>query len=202
MKDLVISGGGDAVVGQEYTDFDKGLDDGIEGEVFGFNLLTSKPNVRHDSSIVSWFKTQENAFVLPQPHYVVDSAKAPIWNLRPLQGLRTTFRGLVSDKLVRWPEDTRSSGKVSKHNPTASIVRWPDSHETRRAPRTRTREKRDASVELNPGLELVEKSYRQCTARRGSPVDDSRLLIAWASTPVRVFGGAVITAAKPVCGHF
>ncbi|XP_076756387.1 pentraxin-4 [Xylocopa sonorina] len=34
-----IPGGGDIVLGQEYTDFDKGLDDGIEGSVFGFNLL-------------------------------------------------------------------------------------------------------------------------------------------------------------------
>lgn len=30
---------GDVVVGQEYTDFNKGLDDGIEGDIYGFNLL-------------------------------------------------------------------------------------------------------------------------------------------------------------------
>ncbi|KAK1116501.1 hypothetical protein K0M31_018965 [Melipona bicolor] len=34
-----IPSGGDMVLGQEYTDFDKGLDDGIEGSVVGFNLL-------------------------------------------------------------------------------------------------------------------------------------------------------------------
>nr|CAD7432456.1 unnamed protein product [Timema monikensis] len=39
LRGLRIPGGGDVVVGQEYTDFDKGLDDGIEGEVFGFNLV-------------------------------------------------------------------------------------------------------------------------------------------------------------------
>lgn len=32
---------GDLVLGQEYTDFDKGLDDGVEGEVFGFNVAVS-----------------------------------------------------------------------------------------------------------------------------------------------------------------
>jgi hypothetical protein len=57
-------------------------------------------------------------------------------------------------------------------------------------------------VVTNPGLELVEKSYRQCADMRGSPVDQSRLLIAWANTPVRVFGGAVIKGAKPTCGNF
>lgn len=29
------------VVGQEYTDFDKGLEDGIEGEIYGFNFVLS-----------------------------------------------------------------------------------------------------------------------------------------------------------------
>lgn len=34
-----IKGGGDIVIGQEYTDFDKGLEDGIEGDVYGFNFV-------------------------------------------------------------------------------------------------------------------------------------------------------------------
>lgn len=41
---------GDIVVGQEYTDFDKGLDDGIEGDIFGFNMVlasTSAPQKGH-----------------------------------------------------------------------------------------------------------------------------------------------------------
>lgn len=37
----MIPGGGDIVVGQEYTDFDKGLEDGIEGEVTCFDVGTS-----------------------------------------------------------------------------------------------------------------------------------------------------------------
>ncbi|KAK2581375.1 hypothetical protein KPH14_005063 [Odynerus spinipes] len=35
----VIPSGGDIVLGQEYTDFDKGLEEGIEGAVLGFNFL-------------------------------------------------------------------------------------------------------------------------------------------------------------------
>lgn len=189
------------VVGQEYTDFDKGLDDGIEGEVFGFNLLTSEPT----SQGVSWFPARDNALVLPQNHYVGNSAEGPSWlPPTPLQQSRATLRVFSSKKKpIRWPEETRRSEKVFRGDHGTSRVRWPtDQRKSRRVPRVRRRETRDASVVANPGLELVRKSYRQCAEKRGSPVDQSRLLIAWASTPVRVFGGAVIKGAKPVCGDF
>ncbi|KAI4465561.1 concanavalin a-like lectin/glucanase domain superfamily [Holotrichia oblita] len=39
MRSVKIPSGGEIVVGQEYTDFDKGLDDGIEGDIYGFNLV-------------------------------------------------------------------------------------------------------------------------------------------------------------------
>ncbi|XP_066260153.1 neuronal pentraxin-1-like [Euwallacea similis] len=39
LHDVRIPPQGDLVIGQEYTDFDKGLDDGIEGEISGFNLV-------------------------------------------------------------------------------------------------------------------------------------------------------------------
>lgn len=190
------------VVGQEYTDFDKGLDDGIEGEVFGFNLLTSEPTSSHGSQGVSWFPAHNNVLVPPRNHYAINSAEEPSWLPPiPLQQSRATLRVLSSDKkLIRWPEETRRSDKGLRGDPRTSRVRWPTDHRnSRRAPR---RDRRDASVVANPGLELVRKSYRQCAEMRGSPVDQSRLLIAWASTPVRVFGGAVIKGAKPVCGDF
>lgn len=71
LRGLVIPGGGDIVVGQEYTDFDKGnwfkiynlyenyienlsflgLEDGIEGEIYGFNMIlsstTEEPNHKY-----------------------------------------------------------------------------------------------------------------------------------------------------------
>ncbi|XP_066150742.1 neuronal pentraxin receptor-like [Euwallacea fornicatus] len=39
LHNMRIPSRGDLVVGQEYTDFDKGLDDGIEGEISGFNFV-------------------------------------------------------------------------------------------------------------------------------------------------------------------
>jgi hypothetical protein len=197
----VIPGGGDVVVGQEYTDTDKGLDDGIEGEVFGFNLLTSEL----DAGSLSLFKTQSNALVPLRTYYAAKSAKLPTrLSLRPLQVLEMALRAAASDKkLIRWPENRRSSGTASKDNPGNTTARWPNNHRrTSRALLATVRQVRDLSLRLNPGLELVEKGYRQCTAMRGSPVDRSRLLVAWASTPVRVFGGAIIKKATPVCSNF
>nr|CAD7438318.1 unnamed protein product [Timema bartmani] len=108
LRGMRIPGGGDVVVGQEYTDFDKGLDDGIEGEVFGFNLVRGA-------------------------------------HLRP-------------------------SGR-------------PYGNE----------------LETNyPDHELIVRSYGDCVARRGAPVSDKRsVLVSWTRTPVGVFGGAVITEARP-----
>ncbi|XP_035723387.1 uncharacterized protein LOC118442182 [Vespa mandarinia] len=48
----VVPEGGDIVLGQEYTDFDKGLEDGIEGSIFGFNLLL-KSAFDDESPIIS-----------------------------------------------------------------------------------------------------------------------------------------------------
>lgn len=56
LKQLIIPAHGDIVVGQEYTDFDKGLDDGIEGSISGFNLVLSPsfnyaPDPNYENSI-------------------------------------------------------------------------------------------------------------------------------------------------------
>ena len=196
----MIPGGGDVVVGQEYTDSEKGLDDGVEGEVFGFNLLTSELGA--DS--LSLFETHHNALVPLRTYYTTNSARLHTRVfLRSLRGLEMTLTAAASDKKhIRWPEN-RSPGKPSKGNPGATTIRWPNNHrKTSRALLATARQVRYASLRLNPGLELVEKSYRQCAAMRGSPVDNSRLLVAWASTPVRVFGGAIIKKAKAVCGNF
>jgi hypothetical protein len=201
MRGVVIPGGGDVVVGQEYTDFDKGLEDGIEGEVFGFNLLTSEPTASHGAQGLTWFPAHGNALVLPQNHNEMSSAEEP----SRLYDSRATLRALPSrKKLIRWPEGTGLSRRVRRGgDPDVSSLRWPDNHRSgRRAAQVSFRETGAPTVVTNPGLELVTKSYRQCSDMRGSPVDQSRLLIAWASTPVRVFGGAIIKGAKPVCGNF
>lgn len=55
----------------------------------------------------------------------------------------------------------------------------------------------------NFGNELVSRSYSHCGVMRGSPITDKRhLLISWADTPVRIYGGAIVTNANNVCGYF
>ncbi|KAI4491121.1 hypothetical protein M0802_010431, partial [Mischocyttarus mexicanus] len=49
----VVPKSGDIVLGQEYTDFDKGLEEGIEGSIFGFNFLL-KSAFDAESSIISY----------------------------------------------------------------------------------------------------------------------------------------------------
>lgn len=53
------------MVGQEYTDFDKGLDDGIEGSIVGFNLLLSSAFDTHDSIQVSRAASRYATVVAP-----------------------------------------------------------------------------------------------------------------------------------------
>jgi len=47
---VILPGGGDVVVGQELTDFNKGLDDGIEGEIFGFNMVDEAVDIHESAS--------------------------------------------------------------------------------------------------------------------------------------------------------
>lgn len=64
-------------------------------------------------------------------------------------------------------------------------------------------EKRLDTTPSNVGNELVSRSYSHCGVMRGSPLPDTRhLLISWADTPVRIYGGAIVTNANNVCGHF
>ncbi|KAG5899333.1 hypothetical protein JTB14_029284 [Gonioctena quinquepunctata] len=55
LRGSVIKGEGDIVVGQEYTDFDKGLNDGIEGDIFGFNFVLASSSVplKHTTNFIS-----------------------------------------------------------------------------------------------------------------------------------------------------
>ncbi|XP_060517359.1 neuronal pentraxin-2-like isoform X2 [Cylas formicarius] len=128
-----IKSGGDVVVGQEYTDFDKGLDDGIEGDVAGFNLVRSA--------------------------------------VRPHQGTKETYfrRNHFPNKRVIYQEATkyRRFGKLP--SPVKSL-----------------------------GFLLVELSYR-CGYLRGAPLSGDKVIVSWTKTPVRVFGGAILTNVKPFC---
>lgn len=56
---------GDIVVGQEYTDFDKGLDDGIEGDIYGFNFILSPAIQTRKTSITD---SKQNLILAERRH--------------------------------------------------------------------------------------------------------------------------------------
>lgn len=63
LRGLIIPSKGDVVVGQEYTDFNKGLDDGIEGDIYGFNLVlaSASKNVRkYNAQYTQAFRGYDN----------------------------------------------------------------------------------------------------------------------------------------------
>lgn len=82
---------GDLIVGQEYTDFDKGLDDGIEGEVFGFNFLLAPANgkttdrdlVHHPGIIHNLVSAERRNLLAPEFNY--NNHYATIQNVYPKQ---------------------------------------------------------------------------------------------------------------------
>lgn len=177
----VIPSKGDIVLAQEYTDFDKGLEDGIEGTVLGFNLLLASAfdPLSHDSKntlppVPSHPLTSSFAKVPPKPLYRSISFGERIL---PLQSHRPG----------------RSAQTLSPKIDPKIIVPWHE-HELQEAP---------ALKDEPLGLQLVKLSYVRCESGRGSPLIGGKLmLISWSRTPVRVFGGATIKNANSKCGNF
>ncbi|XP_076684093.1 C-reactive protein 1.4 [Andrena cerasifolii] len=171
----VIPRGGDIVVGQEYTDFDKGLEDGIEGSVLGFNLLLASAFDPHEAPHESIAPPSASSyatvpiFARIPPRAVqrsVDHGRRPVYAFAPNQRRRVR----------RYREDPR---------PDVATFAQP-------------RQARDPL-----GLQLVKLSYVRCEIGRGSPyIGGPLMLISWSRTAVRVFGGAVIKNAKSDCGRF
>lgn len=183
----VIPSGGDIVLGQEYTDFDKGLEDGIEGSVLGFNLLlvsAFEPLPNHEAfrdSITlpsaSGYPTTSLFARIPPRMTQRSVVLVPIYYRR--------FRRQVGDELVQGSSGSKESSK--------RIDLGSDELEF------------DLSrLDKEPlGMQLVKLSFVRCEIGRGSPfVGDSLMLISWSRTPVRVFGGAVLKNVNSDCGNF
>ncbi|XP_049843539.1 uncharacterized protein LOC126295232 [Schistocerca gregaria] len=156
LRGLKLPPGGDVVVGQEYTDQEKGLDDGIEGELFGFNLLATPPQ--------------------PAPRY-------------PFRGFARRRRGAA-------PEDGGGDSPLRRRRqPFPWYRRYPSRPPGRISSSSRAFQAAAAR--------LVHSGFERCAQGRGSIPDAGLpLLVAWARSPVKVFGGAVLLPARPVCGHF
>lgn len=223
MIDHVIPGGGDIVLGQEFTDFDKGLEEGIEGSVLGFNLL-----------LTSAFDSLGSDYRTPLFRPAV-AATNSVEFLRVARNrpAKTTKRDpdldrpLVANQFALDPANW--SSKVFRRNGTRA-VRSPAAlsprytlniaNDTRKEERPVIR--RDAAVSgvdystrgitdvlgklsNDPlGLQLVKLTYVRCHLDRGSPpIGGSQMLISWSRTPVKVFGGATIkNVVGNECGNF
>lgn len=223
MIDYVIPGGGDIVLGQEFTDFDKGLEEGIEGSVLGFNLL-----------LASAFNSLDNDYRTP-PFRPAVTAINPVELLLATRNrwtkitkrnpdLGRTLYKLISNQFAFSPNWSR---KIFRNNGTKMVespVILQSSHLLNIANDTQKKDtspiRRDAATfgdhystgEINVskkssseplGLQLVKLSYVRCHLDRGSPpIGGSLMLVSWSRTPVKVFGGATIKNVGNECGNF
>lgn len=188
MAGHVIPKGGDIVVGQEYTDFDKGLEDGIEGAVQGFNLVLASAFSGDPVKFEDDYRVPVNAFKFPQTpaarlpgSLAVDYAQA-LADKRDLAFLGIDdYSGEADEEQSREDEYLQKVKRTARSLDTLAMLQ-----------------------EKSPGLRLVEESFAHCQIGRGSPfIDESIMLISWTRTPVRVFGGAILKNVKSEqCGQF
>ncbi|XP_020723008.2 uncharacterized protein LOC110120006 [Bombus terrestris] len=199
-----IPSGGDIVLGQEYTDFDKGLEDGIEGSVLGFNLLLA------------------SAFDRPHTDYQLEAsydstrvstssyATVPLFARIPTKLMQRAIDYGMRTKTPYTFLPTNSN-KLRGHGYDENAVSLPLLIGTAKSTSSGTTDPwRDAtSIELSRlqeqplGLQLIKLSYTHCEIGRGSPYIGGKLmLISWTRTAVRIFGGALLKNVASDCGNF
>ncbi|XP_078043099.1 uncharacterized protein LOC144473260 [Augochlora pura] len=178
----VIPSKGDIVLGQEYTDFDKGLEDGIEGSVLGFNLILKSAfdPLNNDPKDPRFGHVPIDAFprIPPKPmHRSIVYAPRTIYRIVPIR----------SPRIIRSIDDLLGSRSPSKATRIENI----GSHG------------RPGYRKQPLGQQLVQLTYVRCEIGRGSPfIGGSSMLISWTRTPVRIFGGAIVKNVRSKCGDF
>lgn len=187
MAGYVIPRDGDIILGQEFTDFDKGLEEGIEGAVLGFNLLLS--SAFYESQGPSYEDNrlenirQPSGFDFPEAKNFDSTGSGII----PISGINLQ----ASSRYPRRPMDLGSMPLGS------DIIR------TRKTRQTTGGQGRIVQDTTPLGLRLIEVSFNNCESGRASPfIGGRRLLISWSRTPVGVFGGAIIKNVDSQCGVF
>lgn len=297
LKGRIIKGEGDIVVGQEYTDFDKGLEDGIEGAIYGFNLVLSPASYlldlenqyaefSSDSKVIFDRKKREHPMYSVPPAIVYGMPITELRRIVPKSGVKVyqtiglrkpkiigqhfilrekpimTHYGIRGHRMSKYrvptiepgrivpnlfnddqgiypkitlrklkpsepdfidqegPKDleykvpvleTEESGryrkpvfqesKVFERLPKEQFYQLFENEPIKSADKLFPYKKaRFANNELKKplGLLLVEFSY-DCSFRRGAPLEGPKVLINWAKTPVRVFGGAILKSIPPFC---
>ena len=200
------------VIGQEYTDFDKGLDDGIEGDVFGFNFVLEGTT----STPVSFFTkptgqlTQNAARDTPTDSLYPISHPSGVHsdrNVPTTYFARSSDRASTSVGFSNFPQYVfeariyRGTPVINQHTGRRRVYDDGESDKydpIEYAPLGNVNSYRD--VGYKPlGLELVQTSFSKCRLGRGAPLNNKHVLVNWRSTPVRVFGGAILKNVKPFC---
>lgn len=216
MIEHVIPGGGDIVLGQEYTDFDKGLEEGIEGSVLGFNLLLASAFESLDSGHQRPLFRSINGTATDQATLPLVTSAIGVKITGRDSDLRTTraHDRLVSTRFALGPNWSRriirqSSSTVSPLSRRSNIVNGTRKEERLPIRRNAITFVDDLIGEIEKpsdeplGLQLIKLSYVRCQLGRGSPpIGGSLMLISWSRTPVRIFGGATIKNVGDECGKF
>ncbi|KAL0105674.1 hypothetical protein PUN28_015857 [Cardiocondyla obscurior] len=219
----VIAEGGDIVLGQEYTDFDKGLEEGIEGSVLGFNLLLASAFNSLDSGLHQrplFRSTNEAADVVEDP---VDAETETRRSRRDLDlGATRVLDKLVSilfalnpnwSRRLSQPSDAKTEEDSVISPPLASIINGTREEETSSilddaitfdtVNEAGVKDLLGKLLNVPLGLQLVQLSYVHCELGRGSPpIGGPLMLVSWSRTPVKVFGGAIIKNVGDQCGKF
>lgn len=219
MIDHVIPRGGDIVLGQEYTDFNKGLEEGIEGSVLGFNLLLASAfdSLDDGQRRLSFRSTDEASRDEQAALLAKTQTKIAIEHDADSRATRALDR-LVSIRFALNPNWSRrilhSNDTKAAKIPASQQLRNNGTREEEEIPPSRrhaivfddTISEIDLSEKLPNaalGLQLVKLSYVRCQLGRGSPpIGGPLMLISWSRTPVRVFGGAIIKNVGNECGKF
>lgn len=223
MANHVIPEGGDIVLGQEYTDFDKGLEEGIEGAVLGFNLLLVSAFNSLDSGQRPSFRRLVNGITDPAEVPFATETRARIVRrdldlgaARALDRLVSTLFALSpnwSRRISRTDDAKAVESEIAITPSPPSIVNGTQTEETPSIRRhaiafgtddwTEEIDLPEKSSYVPLGLQLVQLSYVRCQLGRGSPpIGGPLMLISWSRTPVRVFGGAIIKNVGNECGKF
>ncbi|XP_065163534.1 uncharacterized protein [Atheta coriaria] len=221
LRDVIIPGQGDIVIGQEYTDFDKGLDDGVEGDVYAFNFVASSTtppkhlyqqktnNYRRQMYIPSY---SEYVLKPTPPYYQSDTPTVVGYfttTTREPKGLMDFGQSMLKKlynlfdmrelrSKLRFPYEL--FGGTNNNVQTVQIkyggpVKRAYKHGGHDYMLGNVVESADKTL----GMFLVELSYENCVLGRGAPLVDEKVIVSWTKTPVRVFGGAILKTVMPFC---
>lgn len=201
---LIIKAGGDIVIAQEYTDFNKGLEDGVEGEIFGFNfVLSATSKIQRYSRYSTPIRAFEgyrkrrsvstpgsNRYLPPPPHSIpngIFDAFAP--NSPPLWAA-AYFSPVKNNKFAiktRTPINPGRTVRINPGNELFAFQTYPG-----------TDDAFGSENHKSTGMILVEMS-RNCRIGKGAPFRGEKVLVNWRETKVRVFGGAILKQVEPFC---